>query len=480
MVILLEFGADCNIQKNNGNTALHLASEKKSDIYICALLSHGANPNIINKTNLQTPLHIAIINKINEYVLNKFKENNGDIYNIKDIFNKTPFDYAQNDEKYKNLLISIFSEPNKCDYKNNKCLTEISNENKSNLDYNNFISLSRKIHLTNEDNTELNKENLNQNQEIEKNNIRDINNCLKKHLLFSSNSKEISYEDEKNKKSVHSEISKNSGIDQNDKKSQGCVNKNIINIISDKSSNFSNYTNKIIKNNANQNIDSNKENINNLNENDKDYSKKINLTSVKKENILIENDNTNLNYILSSPVEKNAFSHSLNLQKNNSPIKYSNLNTLQLKKKHIKIFNKFNTSNSIINNSNINGNNTISSYNKKREEGISEINPLDLINQMASSNNSNIFSELQINSNTKEEGENTNSKNAKTEKTEEEFFNEENIKLCSNDEINTMKDNISGNFSSNNNDIYNDNDNDKYNNEMFIKMIMKIKKMRIL
>ena len=99
MIILLEFGADCNIQKIDGNTALHLATEKKSDLYICALLSHGANPNIINKTNLQTPLHIAIINKINEYVLNKFKENNGDIYNIKDKFNKTPFDYAKNYEK---------------------------------------------------------------------------------------------------------------------------------------------------------------------------------------------------------------------------------------------------------------------------------------------------------------------------------------------------------------------------------------------
>ena len=83
MIILLEFGADCNIQKNDGNTALHLATEKKSDLYISALLSHGANPNIINKTNLQTPLHIGIINKINEDILNKFKENNGDIYNIK-------------------------------------------------------------------------------------------------------------------------------------------------------------------------------------------------------------------------------------------------------------------------------------------------------------------------------------------------------------------------------------------------------------
>ena len=104
MVILLEFGADCNIQKEDGNTPLHLATEKKNDIYISNLLSHGANPNIINKINLQTPLHIGIINRINEFILIKFKENNGDIYNIKDTFNKTPFDYSLTDEKYKKFI----------------------------------------------------------------------------------------------------------------------------------------------------------------------------------------------------------------------------------------------------------------------------------------------------------------------------------------------------------------------------------------
>ena len=106
MIILLEFGADCNIQKeDDGKTPLHLATEKKNDIYISSLLSHGANPNIINKTQLQTPLHICVINKISEFILIKFKENNGDIYNFKDKFNKTPFDYSKSDEKYKNLLI---------------------------------------------------------------------------------------------------------------------------------------------------------------------------------------------------------------------------------------------------------------------------------------------------------------------------------------------------------------------------------------
>ena len=76
MVILLEFGADCNVQKEDGDTPLHLATEKKNEIYISNLLSHGANPNIINKINSQTPLHIGIINRVNEFILSKFKENN--------------------------------------------------------------------------------------------------------------------------------------------------------------------------------------------------------------------------------------------------------------------------------------------------------------------------------------------------------------------------------------------------------------------
>ena len=462
MIILLEFGADCNIQKYDGNTPLHLATEKKNELFICALLSNGANPNIINKTNLQTSLHIAIINKINEYILNKFKENNGDIYNIKDKFNKTPFDYAQNDEKYTNLLISIFSEQNKGDNNNNKkeCLTE-NKQNNSNLDYNNFISLSRNIHINDED-IELNKNNnVNQNNEDDK--FKNINNCLKKHLIFSSNSKDISSENKSKKIIINSNISSK---EQNDKSSQGSINKNIINILSDKSSNYSNFTNNNIINNSNHINNAYNEKLFNITEIDKDLFTKIYLTSIKKGKTKI-NDQTNINYNLFSPIspiENKSFSHSFNLGSKISSIKSNNSNNI--KSNNIKNIKKFNTN---TNNSITNENKSINSFNKRKEEGISELNPLDMINQIASSNNSNIFSELQINSNTnnKEEKdiENTDIKNMKTE---EEFYNvEENNKITSNDELNNIKENISGNFSSNNNidndnDNYNDNDNEIY------------------
>ena len=430
MIILLEFGADCNIQKYDGNTPLHLATEKKNDIYICTLLSHGANPNIINKANLQTPLHIAIINKINEYVLNKFKENNGDIYNIKDKFNKTPFEYSYNDDKYKNLLISIFSEQNKINNIQKKLLTENSNENNSNLDYHNFISLSRNIQITNEDNN---------NKELENNTIQDINNCLKKHLIFTSNSKDVSSE-EKNKKLIKSGTSKNSNIDKNDKSSQGDTNKNMVNMISDKSSYSSNYTINNIIYKTNHNTKTFNANNPNLTEINNSSQKKINLTTTKKNNLLDDKDKENLNFILSSPNGNNSISQSLNLPNPISSIKSNKSGNKEIK--NIKTF------------SSNNGNNSVSSCNKKKEEGISDLNPLDMINQIASSNNSNIFSELQINTN--KEYENTDSKNMKTE---EEFFNEDNNKLTSNEEINMIKENISGNFSSNNNYLDNEEEN---------------------
>ena len=430
MIILLEFGADCNIQKYDGNTPLHLATEKKNDIYICALLSHGANPNIINKVNLQTPLHIAIINKINEYVLNKFKENNGDIYNIKDKFNKTPFEYSYNDDKYKNLLISIFSEQNKMNNIQKKLLTENSNENNSNLDYHNFISLSRNIQITNEDNN---------NKELENNTIQDINNCLKKHLIFTSNSKDVSSE-EKNKKLIKSGTSKNSNIDKNDKSSQGDTNKNMVNMISDKSSYSSNYTINNIIYKTNHNTKTFNANNPNLTEINNSSQKKINLTTTKKNNLLDDKDKENLNFILSSPNGNNSISQSLNLPNPISSIKSNKSDNKEIN--NIKTF------------SSNNGNNSVSSCNKKKEEGISDLNPLDMINQIASSNNSNIFSELQINTN--KEYENTDSKNMKTE---EEFFNEDNNKLTSNEEINMIKENISGNFSSNNNYLDNEEEN---------------------
>ena len=472
MVILLEFGADCNIQKeDDGNTPLHLATEKKNDIYITNLLSHGANPNIINKINLQTPMHICVINRINEYILIKFKENKGDVYNIKDKFNKTPFDYSLNDEKYKNLLISIFGKNefelnnnnNQNDIKKNYCENNEDIENNTNLEYNNFITLSRKIQLTHEDeDEEENKKeetiiynkgnNINQNKDSEITSINEVNNCLKKQLLFSSNSKEISSE-EKNTKPRMSTISNNSGQDnqeQNSKKKID-INKNIINVISDRNSNVSNTDKENI--NPNKNIENKEQiyhyNLTEVNSNNNNLYKNLSLNpnNIKNKH---KSENLNTKYVLTTlgnNQENKIISHSLNLSNKNS---YYYLVNNKLKKRKTSKNNLIRI-NTLYSNTNTNGNNSLSSYNLKKE-GISEINPLEMINQMASSNNSNIFSELQINS---------TEKINEPKKTEEEF-NENNYKTTYNDGLNTLNENISENFSITNNN-YNEEENNKEN-----------------
>ena len=65
-----------------------------------------------NKLYTQTPTHSAIINKVSDEMVIVFKEHNGDIYSIKDKYDKSPFDYAKElkDEEYINLLIKIFGE----------------------------------------------------------------------------------------------------------------------------------------------------------------------------------------------------------------------------------------------------------------------------------------------------------------------------------------------------------------------------------
>ena len=429
MIILLEFGADSNIQKEDGNTPLHLATEKKLDIYISSLLSHGANPNILNK-NFQSPLHIGIIKQVNDYILNKFKENNGDIYNIKDKFNKTPFDYSKDDEEYKNLIINIF-EQNNLNNNKNKSLNE-NNENNSNSKYYDFVSLSRNIQITTEDNNEINNNNIkSKEKENNKSEKSNINNHLRKHLLFSSTSNEISIEQKPNKL-IYSGTSNASVIDQNKKIIQNNIGSSIINILSDKGSNNSNITNNIINNNTNI---VNKNNHNLTEENTK-IIKTLNLSG--KISTINNCEDEHNNYNLTSPdYEKNILiSKSLNLYKKRKfEIKIKNLN-------HLKTLNT-----NIIYNANSNINNTNGNISNK---GISELNPLDLINQMASSNNSNIFSELQNNTNTNKDEEISESKNRKTE---EDFYNEGNNKLTINDDINFMKENLSGNFSLNINEI---------------------------
>ena len=113
--LLLDNNADPNIQKRNGDTPLHLLIKKKLDNkYINEILKKNTNPNIPNKLYDQTATHLALKNKLSEEILINFWKNNADIYNKKDKYDKTPFDYAKelNDEKYIEIIIKIFGNIN--------------------------------------------------------------------------------------------------------------------------------------------------------------------------------------------------------------------------------------------------------------------------------------------------------------------------------------------------------------------------------
>ena len=125
---LLEYGADTNLQKKNGTTPLHLAIKKKlENKFIIDLLNNKADPNILNKLYSQTPTHLALINKYDEEILQLLKDKKADIYNIKDKYDKSPFDYIKesNDENYLNKVIKIFGEKEKENIKNEVMTSQI-------------------------------------------------------------------------------------------------------------------------------------------------------------------------------------------------------------------------------------------------------------------------------------------------------------------------------------------------------------------
>ena len=151
---LLSLGASPNITNYSGETPLHISINKGFSDYVILLLKYDVNPNIKNYLG-QTAMHLAIINQLEENILQRLKEKNGDIYNIKDNFNKTPFDYSKDieDKNYINILVKIFGNcKNKKNEKNKsvqtwneKKLSDIINEIKNNSQSYNYNNNYKKI-----------------------------------------------------------------------------------------------------------------------------------------------------------------------------------------------------------------------------------------------------------------------------------------------------------------------------------------------
>ena len=346
LIILLQYNANCNIAKNNGNTPLHLATKKNQTNFMSALLRNNADPNIVNKLYSQSSMHLAVINKVEENILVEFNMSKADIYNIKDKYDKSPFDYAKDvgDKDYINLLIKIFGE-----FKNDS------------------LNGSDKKWKANTSNPgEFNK----------KESPAKINIEYKNNSNFENNKVLFSFAESYLNKNNSSVIIKS------------VENKNLFNDGTEQSkSDDKNYE---IKENMDYNSSDEKNKSGKKKEGTNENSKSNDLSQEKKE----ENKNNSTDTIKKLSLS-NSSEMKLQIEKNkNQTISYNT-------KENGKNINNTNTDNkkfSISNNSLKIKNSNNSMFHKSTKKDISEMNPLEMINQVITTS-SNVFSELQINSN---------------------------------------------------------------------------------
>ena len=426
LIILLQYNADTNISKRNGTTPLHLAAKKNKENYISALLRNNANPNLQNKLYSQTPTHLAIINKVNEDMLNIFREHGADIYGIKDKYDKSPFDYAKElkDEEYINLLIKIFGENNNeindkktKTFNVNKIPEEISKQTDKNLN----LNIKNNFHNSGFNIFPDKLKNIYSGEDLKKddfkleNNEESSNNKSKKMGVLTSG--DALYSDRSisnNEESIKSKTDNNNNNIEN--KNQNNLSEFKPEVKNNENNNeikTKNSLTKILKNNINidtKMIDNSKEIIllnNNPNNKNLEEKKEEEIINDNKENININEENkaTNLNKdkeliknIISSTVKKikvntNTLTDDFSSMNNNS----DNNNSNNLKMDYVKMINfssetnnnNSNTNNNITNLDNyINNNNQINNgtspfilFNQKKQENEVEIKPINNFNK---------------------------------------------------------------------------------------------------
>ena len=462
---LLEYGANVNIQKKNGNTPLHIAFKNKlENKYIIELLRNKADPNIMNKLYNQTPTHLALINKYDEEVLQILKEKNADIYEIKDKYDKTPFDYAKelNDNEYLQKIIKIFGkEKQKILKRSTTKLVEINLDDdiqielpkeKDNNIFPSLIQNKEDINIPNS-NQEKIVDNPKNNDIIISDEITNQINNLKN--LINSN-KNIN-------KNIESNMSNNEDSNKNNE-----INKKNMNINKDKKAISLNLTEqnnllnsiedfpnkKNINSESKNKLLSNQMKVENSNsEHNKEISKSLINSSINKNkendknsnNLLCSNKNINyesLCYSLSKDLsETKNQERSQNKKEKEKDIEINNkIFSLETDKEVIKTVNTKKNDNIELNNEILNLNlldnedkkidveknktsseKTYNNKNKEKDEILS-IDKNDEDNNISLSNNSNIFSDLRMNS--------TNN-NLNKNNIEEDIFNENKISKIS-------------------------------------------------
>ena len=333
---LLSLGVNPNITNYSGETPLHISILKGFNDYIILLLKYDVNPNIKNNLG-QTAMHLAIINKLEENILQRLKEKNGDIYNIKDNFNKTAFDYAKEkereDKNYINILEKIFGKKEKNKFGltwNEKKLSDIINEIKNNnksqsyICSNNFKKINDKYYLDTllNNHSERNKTKYEQNDIYESSKLNRLNSEMNNKEIklddFTESIKEKENKDEEKKKSINKKYTHGRAMLCGDLNSNNIQIKELNNssdVESEKSkktlSDFlAEEINNLDVNNFKGNFD-----IVDINNNTDNYNKNINVSRIysqKSESsalskITEDKENSNLN---SNMISNIPFSHS--------------------------------------------------------------------------------------------------------------------------------------------------------------------------
>ena len=296
--LLLKHGADPNIPQIDGLSCLHSAVLKQNIIIIKYLLKFKANPNKQSSLYKQTPVHLAIKNNVDSMIL-LILANSGGSLTIRDKFSKKPIDYINGDEMRKtiellkleknneNLTLKKIcftpSKNNKLEISNviSKTIKSVSPKKNGLKNGNNIITLKdsgkSKFNFLEIKTSNKKQENYNKCD----NNIDSINDDLKINLFNIKNPEtNITYYDNKGDKLIY----KNEKFEKRNNKYLNKSNYNIYKIIESP-----------IQEESSSIISSNKYFKNpNVNVSNNNYKNKIN-SSFSKSDIKSETKNTNIN-----------------------------------------------------------------------------------------------------------------------------------------------------------------------------------------
>ena len=327
-LFLLKYKTDCNIQNKKGESPLHIAVQIKEKKFIKALLMNNANPNSKNLLG-QTPTHLAIINMLDEETLKLFKENKGDIFFVKDKYNKTALDYAKEfkDEKYIRILLKIFG------YRKNTCIYLNNQNNNSQSEDIEEIENSANQFMNN---TDKNKNTINL-DDFQLREIADFstinNNGDYYRITIDTNKNEFKLENSDSNKEGQGS---NQSLIKNKILSSDVSSENVqIKELNNSSENNSNNSRKIFNEFLNE------EKLNNINNINNNISRQITIKSDKSDNIsnniTSRNDkNKKNNGIINFSTSSNNFTHNSHIRGSNSSSNLYLTNSVGVNKKIIK------------------------------------------------------------------------------------------------------------------------------------------------